>query len=56
MDDELDSITHHLMKLRTQRFAIVADSGKVEKVLVEEAPTQLSVTDAEEVLKQVSKS
>jgi len=35
---------------RAKRFVIIADSGKVEKVIVEEDVTQLTVTDAEAIL------
>jgi len=35
---------------RAKRFVIIAEGGKVEKVIVEEDPTQLTVTEAQAVL------
>ncbi|KAF9520368.1 hypothetical protein BS47DRAFT_1336000 [Hydnum rufescens UP504] len=35
---------------RSHRFALIADSGKVEKVFVEEDPGQVTVTAADNVL------
>jgi len=38
---------------RAKRFVIVAESGKVEKVIVEEEPSQVTVTSAETILQQL---
>ncbi|KAG8894170.1 hypothetical protein FRC01_013132 [Tulasnella sp. 417] len=39
--------------VRAKRFSLVTDSGKVTKVAVEEVPSKITVTSAEEVLKSL---
>ncbi|KAG8981584.1 hypothetical protein FRB90_002033, partial [Tulasnella sp. 427] len=39
--------------VRSKRFSLITDSGKVTKVVVEDSPGSLSVTAAEEVLKSL---